>query len=45
MCYGLAGFVIGATLGIVIGLSCHKKEKINRYMQAIQCRYYAGIEV
>ncbi|XP_044744976.1 reticulon-4-interacting protein 1, mitochondrial-like [Coccinella septempunctata] len=41
---GLAGFVVGSIIGVVIGLSYHRQESVTRYMQAVQCRYYSGSE-
>lgn len=43
--FGSSGIIVGIAIGIAIGISIKKKEQVVRYMQAIQCFNYLGIEV
>ncbi|XP_063918806.1 reticulon-4-interacting protein 1, mitochondrial-like [Zophobas morio] len=44
VCFLCAGFVCGSAAGMIFALTIKKKESIVRYMQAIQCTNYLGIE-
>lgn len=45
MYFGCSGLIIGIALGLAIGFSIKKKEKVVRFMRAVQCLNYFGIEV
>ncbi|XP_044265444.1 reticulon-4-interacting protein 1, mitochondrial-like [Tribolium madens] len=43
-CFLCAGFICGSIVGVVFAMSIKKKGPIIRYMQAVQCTNYLGIE-
>lgn len=43
--FGCSGLIVGIVIGVAIGISVKKREQAVRYMQAIQCSNYLGIEV
>ncbi|EFA07672.2 Reticulon-4-interacting protein 1, mitochondrial-like Protein [Tribolium castaneum] len=43
-CFLCAGFICGSIVGVVFAISIKKKESVIRYMQAVQCTNYLGIE-
>lgn len=45
MYFGCSGLMIGIVIGLAIGVSIKKREQVVRYMRAVQCLNYFGIEV
>lgn len=45
VCFGCVGLIIGGAVGIAIGMSLRRYDPFRRYMQAVQCLSYLGIEV
>lgn len=45
MCFGCVGFIIGGIVGVGIGMALRRYEPARRYMQAVQCLNYMGVEV
>lgn len=43
--FGCSGLIIGIAIGLVIGIYIKRNEQVVRYMQAVQCLNYLGIEV
>lgn len=45
ICFMTAGFICGGIVGVFFALSIKNKDSFVRYMQAVQCTNYLGIEV
>lgn len=45
VCFLCAGFICGTIAGAVLFVSVKKKNTVIRYMQAVQCINYLGVEV
>lgn len=45
MYFGCSGLIIGIAIGLAVGICIKRREQVVRYMQAVQCLNYSGVEV